>query len=76
MTFSQFFALRLRQLVVLELSSFHPFRACFGFEYLRELFPSKTILLVAELVLVEIQCIRFVRPVITILEHELVAEAH
>ena len=34
------FALRLRQLVVLELPSFLPFRACFGFEYLGEPFHS------------------------------------
>ena len=59
--------LRIRQLVVLELSSFLPFRACFGFEYLGELFLSWTILLEAELVLFEIQCIRDGRPVIPIL---------
>ena len=58
------FALRNRQLVVLELSSFLPFRAYFGFEYLGEPSPSKIILLVEELVLVEIQKIRVVRPVI------------
>ena len=34
------FALRLRQLVVLELPSFLPFRAYFGFEYFGELFLS------------------------------------
>ena len=39
-------------------------------------FRSLIILLEAELVLVEIQCIRVVRPVIPIFEHELVAEAH
>ena len=47
--------MRLRQLVVLELSSFLPLRACFGFEYLGEPFPSSKILLVDELVLFEIQ---------------------
>ena len=49
------FALRLRQLVVLEPCSFLPFRACYGFEYLGEPFPSWLILLVDELVLVDIQ---------------------
>ena len=34
------FALSNRQLVVLELCSFFPFRAFFGEEYLGELFPS------------------------------------
>ena len=38
--FPLIFALRLRQLVVVELSSFLPFRAYFGFEHLREPFPS------------------------------------
>ena len=38
--------------------------------------PSWIILLVAELVLVEIQFIRVVRPVIPILEQKLVAEAY
>ena len=33
-----FFVLRLHQLVVLELFTFLPFRACFGFEYLGEPF--------------------------------------
>ena len=33
------FAVRVRQLVVLELSAFLPFRAYFGSEYLGELFP-------------------------------------
>ena len=69
-------ALRLRQLVVLELSSFLPFRAYFGFEYLGEPFPSLIILLVDKLALVEIQRIRVVRPVIPIFEHKLVSEAH
>ena len=49
------FALRLRQLVVLELSSFVPFGAYFGSEYLGEPSPLEIILLVVELVLVEIQ---------------------
>ena len=57
------FALRFRLLVVLELSSLLPFRAYFGFEYFGELFLSYTILLVVELVLVQIQQIRIVRPV-------------
>ena len=69
-------ALRLRQLVVLELSSFHPFSAYFGSEYLGELFPSEIILLVDVLVLVEIQHIRVVRPVIPIFEQKLFAGAH
>ena len=46
------FALRLCQLVVLELSSFLPFRAYIGSEYLGESFPSWLVLLVDELVLV------------------------
>ena len=70
------FAQRLRQLVVLELSSFLPFRAYFGSEYLGEPFPSLIFLLVDELVLVEIQHIRVVRPVKPIFEQKLVAEAH
>ena len=48
-------ALRLHRLVVLEVFSFFPSLAYFGFEYLGEPFPSKIIILVAELVLVEIQ---------------------
>ena len=56
--------------MVLELSSFLPFRACFGFEYLGEPSFSKKILLVDVLVSVEIQCIRVVRLVITIFEHK------
>ena len=70
------FALRLDQLVVLELSSFLLIRAYFGSEYLGEPFPSEIILLVDELVLIEIQYVRVVRPVLPIFEHELVAEAH
>ena len=70
------FALRLRQLAVLELFSFLPFRACFGFEYLGEPFPSSIILLVDELVLVEIQYIRVERPFVPIFELKFVAEAH
>ena len=70
------FALRLRQLVVLELSSFFPFRAYFGSEYLGEPFPSEIILPVDELVLVGFQHIRVVRPVIPIFQHKLVAGAH
>ena len=66
------FALRLHQLVVLELSSFLPFRAYFGCEYLGEPVPSQKIFLVDELVLDEIQYIRVLR----IFEHKLVAEAH
>ena len=46
------------------------------FGYLGEPFPSEIILLVDELVLVEIQYIRVVRPVIPIFEHNLVAVAH
>ena len=61
------FALRLRQLAVLELSSFLPFRAYFGSEYLGESLPSQIILLVDQLVLVEFQKIRVERPVIAIL---------
>ena len=68
--------MRLRQLVVLELSSFLPLRAYFGFEYLGEPFPSWAILLAAELALVEIQYIRVLHPVNPIFEHELVVEAH
>ena len=67
--FSLNFALRPRQLVVLELFSFLPFRACFGFEYLAEPFPSSIILLIDELVLVEIQKIRVERPVVPFFEH-------
>ena len=66
----------LRQLAVLELLSFLPVRACFGFECPGEPFPSSIILLVDQLVLFEIQFIRVVRPVIPIFEHKLVAEAH
>ena len=74
--FLLFFALRLRRLVVLELSSFLPLRAYFGFDYLGEPFPSQIILLVAELALVEIQYICVLHPVIPIFEHKLVVEAH
>ena len=70
------FALILRQLVVLELSLFLPFRAYFGSEHLGQPFPSEKIIFIDELVLVEIQCFRVVRPAIPILEHKLVAEAH
>ena len=69
-------ALRNHRLVVFELSSCLPFRACFGFEYLAEIFPSSIILPVDELDLIEIQQIRVVRPAIPIFEHEFVAEAH
>ena len=55
------FALRLHQLVVLALSSCLLSRAYFGFENIREPFPSEVIL-PAELVLVEIQHIRAARP--------------
>ena len=72
--FLSIFSLRLRQLMVLEISSFLPFRAYFGFEYLGELLLSQTILLVAELVPVEIQKIRVVHPVIPVFEHKLVAK--
>ena len=68
-----FFALRFRQLVVLELSSFLPFRACFGLECLGEPVPSKINSYYrrtcSQYILVE-------RPVIPIFEHELVAAAH
>ena len=70
------FALRHRELVVLELFSFLTFRARFGFEYLAEPFPSKIILLVDELVLVETQYIRVERPVTPIFERTFFAEAH
>ena len=66
---------RIRQLVVLELSSFLPVRAYFGFEYLGVSFPSQIIPLVDELVL-EIHCFRVVRPAIAIFKHKLVAVAH
>ena len=75
MTFS-FFVVRIRQLVVLELSSSHPIRVYFVFEFLGEVFPSEIILLVDELVLVEIQYIRDGRRPIPIFEHKLVAGAH
>ena len=52
---------RLRQLAVLELSSFLPFRAYFGFENLGEPFPFETIPLAIEFVLDDFQQIRFVR---------------
>ena len=68
-------ALTLLRLVVLELFSFLPSLACYGFEYIGEPFPSKIILLVDELVLVEIRQIRFVCPVIPICKHKFVAEA-
>ena len=64
------------QLVVLGLSSFLTFRANFGSEYLGEPFPSEIIPVVDELVLLEIQHNRIVRPVIPIFDNELVAEAH
>ena len=75
MIFSKFLH-RLRQLVVLELSTCLPFRVCFGFEYLGKPFPSQIILLVDDLVLVEIQCIRVERFVISIFEHKHVAVTH
>ena len=59
-------ALRIRQLVFLELSSFLPFRAYFGSECLGELFLSLTVLLVVELVLLWIQYIHDERPAIPI----------
>ena len=74
--FLKIFALRLRQLVVLELSLFLPFRAYFGFESLGEAFPSQIFLLVDERVLVETQKIRVERPVVPTFEHKFVAEAH
>ena len=61
---------RLHQLVFLGLSSFLPFRAYFGFEYLADPFLSEIILLLGEIVLVKIQHIRVVRPVIPILEDQ------
>ena len=69
------FALRIRQLEVLVLSSFLPVHEYFVFEYLGEVFLSQ-IILVDELVLFDIQYIRGVRPVIPIFELMLVAEAH
>ena len=51
------FTLRFRQLVDLELSSFLPFRAWFGSEYLGEPFPSLIILIVSVIVLYEIQSV-------------------
>ena len=68
-------ALRIRQLVVLKLSSFLPIRVYFESEYLKEIFPSEIIVLVVEIVLIEIQYIRDGRPPNPIFEHELVAEA-
>ena len=60
--FLSIFVQRIRQLAVIELSSFLPFRAYFGADFLGEPFPSEIILLEDELVLVEIQYIRLVRP--------------
>ena len=62
--------------MVLEISSFLPLRAFCGSEYLGEQLFSQTIVLVAELVPVEIQKIRVVRPLVPVFEHKLVAEAH
>ena len=73
MVFLSIFALRFINSQFLS-SSFLPFRAYFGSEYLGEPFPSKIILLVNERVLVEIQYICDVRLVIPIFEHKLVAE--
>ena len=70
------FALRIHQLVVLELSSFLPTHTHFVFEYLGENFPSYIFLLEDELVLFEILYIHDGRPVIPIFEHQLVATAH
>ena len=67
---------RIRQLVILELSSFLLSRACFESEFLDELFLSKLILLVVELFIVEIQRIRDGRSQIPVVEHKLVAAAH
>ena len=67
---------RIHLLVFLELSSFLTFRAYFGSESLEELFLSRLILLVVELVLVEIQHIRDVRSPNPVVEHTLVAKAH
>ena len=61
--------MRIRQLVVLQLSSFLPSRVYFAFEYLGELFPSLTILLVDEVVLFDIQFFGDGRPPIPIFEH-------
>ena len=69
-------ALRLHLLKVLALSEFLPFRAYFGVEYFGELFLSKTILLVVELVLVQIQQIRIVRPVMPIFAFSFVVFVH
>ena len=70
------FVMRIRQLVVLQLSSFLPSRVYFVFEYLGELFPSLTILLVDQFVLFDIQFCGDALPPIPIFEHKLVAEAH
>ena len=76
MIFLLIFALRPGQFVVLALSSCLPFRAYFGSAYLGELFPSEIILPVDELVLVEIQHIRVVRPVLPIFEHKFFVAVH
>ena len=69
------FEMRLRHLVVPELSSFLLSSAYFGSEHLEELFLSGQILLAVELVLVEIQHIRDVRSPNPVVEHKLVTEA-
>ena len=70
------FSLKFHQLVLVELFSFLPSRACFGFEYLEEPLPSKIVLFVDELVLVETPYFRVERPATPIFEHKFVAEAH
>ena len=69
-----YFTLRIRQLAVLEPSSFIPFRAYFGPQYLEEPLTSQKILLVDQLVPVEIQHTRVVRLVLPIFEHKFVFE--
>ena len=70
------YVLRIRQLVVFDLSSFLPTHEYFVFEYLGKLFLSLIILLAGQLVLFEIQYIRDGRAVIPIFERRLVAAAH
>ena len=66
---------RIHQLAFLELSSFLLSRVHIASEHLEALFPSLSILLVVEIVLVEILFIRDERPSIPIFEHKLVPEA-
>ena len=67
---------RIRQFVILELSSILPSCAYFESECLEEFVLSYLNLLVLELVLVEIQRIRDRRSPIPVVEYKFVAEAH